>query len=109
MDEVNEKPLTRQQQKALHKLFDMVSQEFVNNGITMQMLLEEVHDIPVTPHLIKEVWREMQYKMLGKLSTRNLSTKDVDTVFEPFGMMVARLGIEVNFPSIDEIMLRTLK
>jgi len=108
MEELTKKQRTLAQNRALHKLFDMVSKECANNGVTVEMILSERPEIPVTPRFVKEVWRDMQYQMLGKLSTRDLNTKDIDEVFEPFAMLCARLGIEMHFPSFEELMLRDL-
>jgi len=104
---ITEKQRTLQQNKALHKLFQIVSDEFNLAGLTVQIVLEQMAELTWTPILVKELWRQLQIAMLQKGSTTDLTTKEIDTVFEPFAKFVAEQGIDIYFPSVEEIMLRS--
>jgi len=96
------------QNKSLHLLFRMVSDELNNQGQTVQMVLGEMLELTWTPIMIKEVWRQIQIAMLDKVSTTELTTKEIDIVFEPFAKFFAERGIETHFPSVEEIMIQSL-
>jgi hypothetical protein len=105
--EIEEKPLTRQQQKALHKLFGLISEDAYNKGVTVRMMMSALPnaEIPMSPVVVKEVWRPFQRKLLGKNSTKELTVKDIDRVYEPFiQFMAERFDISRDFPSVETIM-----
>jgi len=103
-----EEKLSRQQQEALHKLYQIVADGFNEEGQTVQMVLAKMAEVTWTKELVKELWRQFQFKMLQKKSTKDLTTKDINIVFASFSKFVAENSLAVEFPSIQQIMLRTL-
>ena len=56
-----EKPRTQQQNRALHKYFDLLAEELNGAGFNVQLVLKEKVEIDWTPALVKEVlWRSAQ-------------------------------------------------
>ncbi len=102
----NEKQRTSQQNRALHLLFTMIAERLNEAGLEMKKVLKPEVEIRWTPDSIKEyLWRPVQKIMLGKESTTQLSTKDIDQVF----MVICRhlgekFGVETSFPSIETLM-----
>lgn len=104
-----DKKRTLQQNKALHKLFQIICDELNDAGLDVMTTLHQEMEIPWTPTMIKELlWRPTMRAMLGKESTTEMTTKDLDTIFEPIARYLAKKGIETHFPSIEEIMLANL-
>jgi len=105
----NQRTLT--QNRALHKYFTLVAQEARNNGVSVKMMLDRMPDadIPLTPQIIKEIWKLFQNNILGKNHTAELTTKEIDEVFEPFSKFLAEnYDIVLPFPSFEALMLNDL-
>lgn len=95
---------TTQQNKSLHKLFEMLADELNNSGYDMRKVLKPEIDIPWTKQNIKEyLWRPVQEAMYGKKSTTELTTKDLDKVYEVLCRHLgSKLGITMPpFPSLE--------
>jgi hypothetical protein len=94
---------TDQQNKALHKFFELVSDEMNEQGIgisTIMDSLKEGVDIFPTPEFIKEVWRLFQKALLKKESTTQLTTDEIDKIYELFTKWLGeKFGIYIQFPS----------
>lgn len=100
---------TIKQNKALHKFFSLLSDECNDRGITLQKLLQNEIDIMVTPTLVKEVlWKPIQKAMFDKESTTELTTKEIDQVFDVINKLLGEWEIYIPFPSIEAIMQEKL-
>ena len=100
-----EKQRTLQQNRALHKLFGMIAEQLNLAGLDMRMVLKPGISISWTPDMVKEyLWRPIQKAKLNKVSTTELTTKEIDEAFEPLKLHLAeKFGIEQQFPSVEEI------
>lgn len=101
---------TTQQNKALHKYFEMLAQELNDSGLDMRKTFKEMNrgfEIPWSAWAIKEyIWRPIMKAQLGKRSTTEMDTKDIDAVFDTISRHLAeRFGLEVNFPSIETLVM----
>jgi len=97
------KPRSNQQNKSIHLYFTMVADALNDAGLDIKKAVEM--DIPWTPILVKELlWRDIQRTMLKKESTTQLTTKEIDVVWEVLNRYLASLGIHEPFPSIENIM-----
>jgi hypothetical protein len=99
-----EKPRTEQQNRALHKYFDLLAQELNGAGFNVQLVLKEKVDIDWTPSLVKEVlWRSAQRIILGKESTTQLAKQeDIDRVYDHLNRHLSeKFGVHVEFPSTE--------
>ena len=100
-----EKQRTLQQNRALHKLFGMISEQLNLAGLDVRMVLKPGIEISWTPDMVKEyLWRPIQKAMLNKTSTTELTTKEIDEAFAPLKHHLAeKFGIEQEFPSLESI------
>lgn len=95
---------TLQQNKALHKFFTNLSQELTEAGLDMVHTLKPGTDIPWTPEMVKNyLWRPIQEVMTDKESTTELTTKEVNEIYE---VLIRHLGEKFNitteFPSEEK-------
>ena len=95
---------TSQQNKSLHLYFTLLAEELTLAGYDMRKTLQESIDIPWTPTNIKSfLWKPVQEAMLDKESTTELTTKDIDMIYDVINKTIGeRTGVHVPFPSKDE-------
>lgn len=110
-DELNPKiypKRTAQQNKALHVLFQLLANALNEAGLDMRKTLKPGIEIPWQSSGIKEyLWRPIQEAQLGKKSTTELTTVEIDAVFDTLTRHLGeKFGLHVPFPSIDELILR---
>jgi len=100
---MEDKQRTLQQNKALHKYFEMLAQELTDAGLDMRRTLKPEVDIPWSGETIKEyIWRPIMTAQLGKESTTELTTSEIDRVFNTITRHLAeKFGVSVEFPSIE--------
>lgn len=109
-NEKEAKQRTLQQNRALHLLFGMLAQTLNESGNDMRRTLKEGVDIPWNAESVKEyLWRPIQKAQLQKESTTELTTKDIDAVFETLNRHLGeKLGVHAPFPSVDEVIQKQL-
>jgi len=99
-----EKQRTEQQNKAMHLWFTQLSEELNEQGMDMRTLLKPGIQIPWNARMIKEyLFRPIMRAKLGKESTKELHTKEIDEIFDIINRALSEKGISVPFPSIDEM------
>jgi len=93
------------QNKALHKYFELLAEELNDAGLDMRAVLKEEVAIPWNKNTVKDyLWRSIQRLQLSKESTAELTTAEIDKVFETLNRHVGeRFGIHVPFPSEDRL------
>lgn len=96
---------TRQQNRAMHVLFNLYAGTLNEAGLDMRKTLKESVNIPWTGAGIKEwIWKPIQKALLNKESTKELTTVEIDEVFDTINRyMGEKHGLTVKFPSIEEI------
>ena len=105
MEKTPSKKRTSSQNRALHKLFELVADEFENNGIGMSIFAKLPINIPVSADAVKRLWKEIQMAQVNKDSTADLTTKEIDLVYDTFNRMIAEeFGLHVAFPSIEQLL-----
>lgn len=100
------KQRTIQQNKAVHKFFEKLSEELNNAGYTVLKTLRKDIEIDWTPTLIKElIWKQIQKAMYDKSHTSELSSGELQMVYETLNRHLGeRFGIYVPFPSIEAML-----
>ena len=94
-----------QQNASIHKLFDLLEDECTALGLTMDMLIKEPTEVPITKALLKDFFRLIGLKMYGKKSTSDLTRKEIDMVIKVFEKAIGeRLKLYIPFPSIDNLL-----
>lgn len=96
-----DKQRTLQQNKALHKFFTMLADDLNQSGYDMKKVLKPGVDIPWNADTVKNyLWRPIQEAQLQKESTTELSTREIDVVYNTLNRHLGdKLGVHVPFPS----------
>lgn len=99
---------TDQQNKALHLFFTQLATALNEAGLDMRRTLKPEIAIDWTPANIKEyLWRPIQVAAIGKESTKDLTTTEIDQVFAILNRHLGeKFGLETEFPSIESIINR---
>jgi len=100
METSSEKHRTLQQNKALHKYLAELAEALNDAGLDMKAVLKPGVSIPWTMEMAKEhIWKPVQNIMLDKDSTTELSTTDVDAIYQVISRhMAEKFGVSVAFP-----------
>lgn len=101
------KKRTLRQNRALHKFFTLLAEEFNDNGLDMRKVLKPEVDIPWTAESVKNhMWRPLQDAMYDKKSTTELTTLELTRVYEVLNRFTAKNGIHVPFPSEEDFITK---
>jgi len=96
---------TLTQNAALHKYFQLLSDEMNDAGITQQMIwkhLKEGFDIPVSESFLKDIFRQIAKDLYDTDSTAKLTTKQMQELYLVFDRgMAEKTGCAVAWPCID--------
>ena len=84
----------------------MLAEALNEAGLDMRKTLKPSVDIWWNKETVKNyIWRPIQEAQLGKKSTTELTTKDIDKVFETINRFLGeKHKIHVPFPSMEEVM-----
>ncbi len=95
---------TASQNNSLHLYFSLVSEALNESGLTIEKVIDNfTMEHEWSPALVKELlWREAQRFATKKESTTQLNKlQEIDKTFEIVNRFLAKLGIHVPFPSIN--------
>ena len=100
-----EKQRTLQQNRAMHLYFTKLSEALNEAGLDMREVLKPSIDIPWTPKNAKDyLWKPIEGALLHKHSTTQLTTKEIDKVYDILNRHTSeKFGISILFPSIEEV------
>lgn len=104
--QVEEKPRTLAQNRALHKYFTDLANELTNAGVDQKLFIDHLKgwEVPITADFLKLIWKIKQEKMFGTNSTTKLQTHQVTEVYETVNKFVGQVfGVHTAFPSLEEI------
>ena len=112
-DTTDAKSLSWQQMKSIHLWLGQVARKMSESGIDMKTIFDSMRNgfqVEPTKELLKEsLWRPMQQAVLDVSSTRELSSSDVNAIYERLNSFFNReFGIRIPFPdrynqSLDSI------
>lgn len=99
------KQRTLQQNRSLHLYFTLLAQELNQAGYDMKRTLNDDVNIPWGVATVKEyLWKPIQNAQLMKPSTTELTTKEIDLVYDTLNRYLAeKTGVHVPFPSSDTV------
>ena len=101
---------TLQQNRALHLYFQMVADELNEHGLDMRKVLKPHVDIPWNKDTVKEyLWRPIMKLQLRKKSTIQMTTRDIDAIYDTLNNFIAKQGLHVEFPSIEAIIEKQIE
>jgi hypothetical protein len=100
-----EKQRTIQQNRALHLYFQLLAERLNEAGLDMRVVLKPTVEIPWTKESVKDhLWRPVQEIYLRKDSTTELTTEEINKVYEVLNRFLGeKLGISEPFPSIEQL------
>lgn len=101
-----EKQRTISQNKSLHKLLSEVANEMLAQGIERKTVIEDLegYSCPIDSAFLKEVWRMIQFTQTGKISTTELTTSEVNKVYDTFNLFLGEnYGIHLSWPSYESM------
>lgn len=107
MSEYKGKPRVRtvQQNKALHKYFELLAAELNGAGYTVQLFLKHAIDLDFDKNTVKElIWRPIQKALVRKGSTTELDkVTEIDLIYEHLNRHLGeKFGIHVPWPHYDK-------
>lgn len=104
-----EKQRTIRQNSALHLGFAQIAQELRAKDLTVGMVLEKGIEFYWTETLVKEaLFKPIAKIMFDKDSTTQLTTKELQEVWESMSQAIGQSGVYVPYPSSESEMLRNL-
>lgn len=106
MDEKKPKQRTPAQNRALHLYFTQLANLLNEHGMTMQRTLQAAADIEWNATTIKEcLFKPLMEAQLMKKSTTELTTKEIDIVFDTISKYLGEnIGVHQEFPSIETML-----
>lgn len=108
MTDKPQKLRTTRQNSALHLMFQQLADELNDRGMYISQVIK--FDAKWNGARVKElIWRAVQKKITGKQSTTELTTQEIDEIFEVIHRALAEKGVEIQFPSIETLSLDQLK
>jgi hypothetical protein len=107
---MEEKQRTAQQNRALHKYFELMADALNEAGLDMRVVLKPEVDIPWNKITVKEyLWRPMQKAQLDKKSTTELTTLEINEVFETMNRHLSskfgKWSVHIPFPSYENFLI----
>jgi hypothetical protein len=99
------KQRTIAQNRALHLWFTQLAEALNEAGLDMRATLKPEISINWTGEGIKEyLWRPVQKLQVKKQSTTELTTDEIDKIWETLNRFLGeKFGVHVPFPSIEEL------
>lgn len=92
------KQRTSAQNRALHKYCTELAVELNNAGIGIDVFFKNVQ-ADHTMESVKTLWRGFAKVKYGKESTADLSTSEINAIYDEVNRHIAQWGIHLSFPS----------
>lgn len=106
---MEEKQRTIPQNNSLHLFFRLIAEQLNDAGLDIRAVLEPTVDIAWNENLVKELlWRPIQKLQLQKHSTTELTTRDIDVIYDTLNLFLSKHGVHVPFPSMESLSLKDL-
>lgn len=86
----------------MHKWFRQVSDALISMNISSDRAFSSMEIAP-TPEVVKSAWKQVQMALLRKESTSELTTGEIDMVYDVLNKVLG-LGpakLHIPFPSLD--------
>ena len=108
--EIPAKTRTIPQNKALHLYCKQLAEKMTGAGYTQRQLIgkfKEGFELPVTEHMIKDIFREVGRAMFKEESTTGLTTVQTQKVYQIVDLRFREItGIGIEWPSKETQMMR---
>ena len=109
MEDISLKKRTITQNRALHLWFQQLADALTETGLDMRVVLKPDIEIRWTKESVKEyLWKPVMEKMFGNKSTTEMTTTEIDEIFEVISKHLGEKFGEfmdyIPFPSIETMM-----
>lgn len=95
--ERNEKLRTDRQSRAMHLWCTEVARELNDRGIDMRVLVKNLR-VAHTKDSVKGIWKAIGEAKYGKKSTTQLTSREIDEVYDEFNRLLSEFDINISFP-----------
>lgn len=92
---------TNKMNRSLHRYCSELATELQNAGVPLEVFVHLI-EADYTMEAVKEVFRAFARAKFHKSSTADLTTKEIQEVYEEMNRHVAQFGIHIAWPSIEE-------
>ena len=92
------KKRTARQNNSIHKLFEEVASELNDRGIDMRVLVKNLQ-VAHTKDSVKGIWKAIGEAKYGKKSTTELTSKEIDEVYDEFNKLLSEHDVHITFPN----------
>ena len=96
------KQRTAVQNNSLHLYCTEIAELLNEHGISLEVFYKNI-EADHTMESVKELWRSFARSKYGKVSTADLTTKELQAIYEEVNRHVAKFGIHVPFPSEESL------
>jgi hypothetical protein len=107
-----DKKRTLTQNASLHKYCSNISEKMNDAGFTQRQLIgsfKEGFELPVTPVMIKDIFREVGNALYHKDSTTKLTTVEIQKVYQVVDQRFGEItGIRGEWPSVESQSVKSL-
>lgn len=86
------------QNRALHKYCTELASELNNAGIGIDVFFKNV-EADHTMESVKSLWRGFAKAKYGKESTTDLTTREINAIYDEVNRHIAQFGIHMAWPS----------
>ena len=99
-DTTQQKTRSIAQNRAIHKYCTELADLLNEHGVSKSVFYEDIQ-ADYTMENIKELWRSFAKAKYNKNSTTELSTNEVNKIYEEINRHISQFGIELPFPCQD--------
>lgn len=92
-----EKKRTARQNNSIHLFFQEVARELNDRGIDMRVLVKNLQ-VSHTKDSVKGIWKAIGEAKYGKKSTTELTSKEIDEVYDEFNKLLSEHDVHIAFP-----------
>lgn len=97
MIEHNQKIRSDRQSRAMHLWCTEVARELNDRGIDMRVLVKNLQ-VSHTKDSVKGIWKAIGEAKYGKKSTTQLTSKEIDEVYDEFNKLLSEHDVHIAFP-----------
>jgi hypothetical protein len=87
---------TPSQNAAMHLWFSQIAEICQQQGVTGNLIIKHTHDLMMTEHTVKGLWKALQVALYGKTSTRELKKSgEIDNMIDHMVALFAKEEVEI--------------
>ena len=96
---------SNKQNNSLHLLFRQMAEQLNDSGYEQKITIGTV-DTPWNEWSVKVMFSKIASAQFGKPHTSDLTTKELQEVYETLNRVIAEQGLHIPFPSLEEVLFQ---